>query len=300
MMRRTAVVAVGACLLVGCTGTSPGARGVSDAAPAAGTGVTYADVARSHNERAERLSRLWARAAVQMRYTDGDGVRRREQGEGHLQVVQPGRLALSVGKIGEVLFWLGADEERFWWFELADASRASVARHENALLPCTRDIALPVHPLDLLDLLGITPIPATGSRAPVLTAGGRLVVDVPARVGARRVYFDRVSMLPVRVELWLPGESTPAVTADLAAYERVDLPGSPGVDPRCASRVTIEHLDTDAEVVLFLSDASDGSRFGRLTPAAFSFGELVGSLAPSAVTALDADCDRPAWPVPGR
>jgi hypothetical protein len=279
-------------LLAGC---APRATESRSAAPgSARAAVAHADIARAQNQRAERLERLWARAAVQMRYTDRDGRRRSEQGEGHLQIIQPTRLALSVGKVGEVLFWLGSDERRFWWFELGENSRAGVALHENAQAPCIGEAALPVHPLDLLDLLGVTPIPATSDRAPLVDATGRVVIDATARGGARRIYFDPDTLRPVRVELWRSGEREPAVVSDLSEHERVDLPSEPGVDPRAASRVRIAHRESDSEIILFLSDMSDGSRFGRLSPAAFEFATLVDSLAPMRVDVLDEACARSA------
>jgi len=291
LIRARFLLALAALAPLGC---APGQGGSVERSARASARVSHVEIARAHNERAARLERLWARAAVQMRYTDRDGRRRSEQGEGHLQIVQPAGLALSVGKVGETLFWLGSDDERFWWFELGEDSRASVALHENALAPCLGDAALPVHPLDLLDLLGVTPIPATSDRAPLVGPGGRLVVDAPARAGARRLFFDPETLRPVRVELWRSGEREPAVVAALSEDERVDLPATPGVDPRVASRVRVTQRDADAEVVLFLSDLSDGSQFGRLAPAAFRFGALVDSLAPDRVVVLDEACARSA------
>ncbi len=279
-------------LLVGCAADGP-ARS-SDERLAAASSVTRLEIAERHNARTARLDRLWSRAAVQLRYADRDGKLRREQGEGHLQVVQPAKLALSVGKVGEVIFWLGSDERRFWWFELGENSRAGVALHENATAPCIGDAALPVHPLDLLDLLGVTPIPASGGAAPMVDRRGQLVIDAPAQGGARRLFFDPETLRPVRIELWRAGEREPAVYSELDEYARVDIPGVGGVDPRAASRVRVVHRDSDSEIILFLSDISDGSRFGRLSPEAFEFATLVESLAPRRVEILDEACARSA------
>lgn len=254
----------------------------------------YEDIASAHNARAARLARLWARAAVQLRYTDREGRTRREQGEGHLQVLQADRLALSVGKLGEVIFWLGSDSERFWWFELGEDSVGAVARHENATKACVGELPLPVHPLDLLDLLGVTAFPPGSAGDVLVDPRGRVVVDVPARSGARRVFFDPETMVPVRIELWLPGRDEPALEADLSEYERVDVPAAGGVDPRAASRVRVRVRETGAELVLFLSDMNDGSRPGRLEPFVFDFEELLGAHRPSRVVVLDADCATPA------
>ncbi len=283
-MRLASALALVALVLSGCGG----ARTV---APRARAIPAYEDIASAHNARVDRLSRVWARAAVQLRYTDSEGRTRREQGEGHLQVLQPDRLALSVGKLGEVIFWLGSDSERFWWFELGDNSAAAVARHANAMKPCVGESPIPVHPLDLLDLLGVTALPARSAVAPVLGPGGRVVVDVPARAGARRMYFDPETMRPARVELWLPGASEPAVESVLTEYERVDVPSEGGVDPRAASRVSVTVRETGAELVLFLSDLNDGSRPGRLESFVFDFEELVGAHRPSRVVVLDEACE---------
>jgi len=274
--------------LSGCGGARTAATSSSDSARPA---PSYNEIARRYNARASRLDRLWARAAVQLRYTDREGRDRREQGEGHLQIRQPDRLALSVGKLGEVIFWLGGDGERFWWFELGENSVAAVARHENAMKACVGELPLPVHPLDLLDLLGVTSLPSRAAASPVLGPSGRVVVDVPARAGARRVYLDPETMRPARVELWLPGASEPAVESVLTEYERVDIPSEGGVDPRVASRVSVRVRETGAELVLFLSDMNDGSRPGRLSDVVFDFEDLVAAHRPARIEVLDEACD---------
>lgn len=295
-MRRRALLRLAGAVLIG-TGLGGCSSSPRAAAPPA-VMPTYRAIAEAHNARVARLSRFWARAAVRLRYTDQDGKRHREQGEGHLQIIEPDRLALSVGKVGEIIFWLGSDAERFWWFELGDPSRASVARHENAFAPCIGEIALPVHPLDLLDMLALTPIPADRPGVvPVAGPQGRAVVDLPSRAGARRLFFDPNTMRVARVELWLPGAPSASFTAELDQYERVDLPASPGVDPRAASRARISHPESGTEMTLFLSDMSDGSRFGRLNPSAFIFEDLLDSLDPDELVVLDADCAHPAVPV---
>ncbi len=290
MSRAWAVGLVCVSVLGGGGCTTPARDGQRAAAVNDSGGVpSYAEVAAAHNARAARLGRLWSRAAVQLRYTDAEGTVRREQGEGHLQIVQPANLALSVGKLGEVVFWLGSDAERFWWFDLGDASTASVGRHENAMKPCIGELPLPVHPLDLLDLIGVTPLPASSATAPVVGPGGRVVVDVPARAGVRRLFFDASTMRPVRVELWVAGKSTPEVVSELTEYERVDV-AEGGVDPRTASRISVRDLGSDSEIVLFLSDMNDGSRAGRLAPFVFDFDELLDAHRPARVVVLDEWC----------
>lgn len=260
---------------------------------------TYEQIAETYNARAERLDRLWARAVVQVRYLDEDGDRRSVQGEGHLQLIQPSRLALSAGKLGETLFWLGGDAERFWVFELGDASRASVGRHENVGRPCAQALAAPVHPLEAIDLLGVVPLPeaSEGVIQPAVAwseDGRAIVVEILGRFGPMRLFLTPVEMLPVRIELLDPSTSAPAVVATLEDHERIDLSGSPGFNPRVATRVVITHPDSESEIRLSLSDMNDGSGRGRLADAAFTFETLLRAYRPDEVLVLDADCERPA------
>jgi len=281
-------------LTLGCKST-PSTNGIPRTAPP----PTYERIAETYNTRAERLDRLWARAVVQVRYLDEEGDRRSVQGEGHLQLIQPSRLALSAGKLGETLFWLGGDAERFWVFELGDASRASVGRHENVGRPCARALAAPVHPLEAIDLLGVVPLPTAGDGAlrPSVAwseDGRAIVVEILGRFGPMRLFLTPDDMLPARIELLDAMTGAPAVVATLEDHERIDLSGSPGFNPRVASRVVITHPDSESEIRLSLSDMNDGSGRGRLADAAFTFETLLRAYRPGEVLVLDADCQRPA------
>lgn len=288
------IAAVAGALLVllgvGCRAT-PGTATTRPEAPP----PPYEAVAEVYNARAARLPRIWSRAVVQVRYLDEDGKQRSVQGEGHLQVIQPDRLALSAGKLGETLFWLGGDSDRFWAFELGDASRASVGRHENVGRPCARALAAPVHPLEALDLLGVTPLPAEPSPVAWSADGRSLVVEFPGRFGPQRVFIDPMDYLPVRIELLDPRDGAVAVVATLEQHERVWIDGSPGYNPQVATRIVIEHPGSESEVRLTLSDANDGSQRGRLADAAFNFESLLRAFGPDEIVVLDEACDRPAF-----
>jgi hypothetical protein len=293
------------CALLLCTVLIPaGCR--STGAPVATPGdptPDYAEVAAAYNARVVRLERIWARAVVQIIYTDENERRRTTQGEGHLQIIQPARLALSVGKLSEVHFWLGADDERFWVFELADASRVSVGRHENVGAPCARDLALPVHPLDLLDLLGVTTLPEPGAQpAPAMawsSQTGLLTFELPARMGVRRLSLDPASFEPVRIELLPASDAPPVVVSELENYDRVTLRDAPGYNPRMASRIVVTHPESESEIRMSLYDAEDGkSQSGRLAPPVFRLDTLMRAYAPRTIDVLDADCPRPALAPP--
>lgn len=289
--RRAALAGLLLLLLAAGCRTGSGARALDPDRPT----PDYATIAEAYNARADRLGRLWSRAVVQVRYLDEDGKRRGVQGEGHLQVIQPDRLALSAGKLGETLFWLGGDADRFWAFELGDASRASVGRHENVGRPCARPLSAPVHPLEALDLLGVTALPAEPSPVAWSVDGRLLVVEVPGRFGAQRIFLDPRDFLPVRIELLDPRNGAAAIVATLEQHERVSLEGSPGYNPRVATRIVIEHPGSESEVRLSLSDMTDGSERGRLADAVFTFESLLRAFRPDEIVVLDEACARPAY-----
>jgi len=293
--------------VLGSCAATPGAS--RSAAPTAGRQAAletpaYDELVRRWNERASELSRIWARAVVQLRYRDAEDRLHNEQGEGHLQLLQPSRFALSVGKLGEILLWLGCDETRYWLIDASETPRASVGRHDTLGLPCHRSLGLPTHPLDMLDLMGVTPLP---SQEEILAAGkppgwvtrtrdgALLVVEAPARFGRRRMFLDPRTLLPRRVQLFpfeRPSPSDqPAVTADLSDPIPVTLRTRGGFYPKMASRVEIEHPESGARIVLHFSDASDGrDRSGRLSPRVFDFEALTQALAVERIDTLDADC----------
>ncbi len=264
----------------------------------------YDDIARRYNERADRLTRVWARATVQLSWTDERGRRRDEQGEGHLQLIQPSSLALSVGKLGEVLFWLGCDDERYWLFERGDADRAAIGRHANVGLECSRALGAPVHPLDLIEVLGVTPLPVSDSGvgpSPGRTAwssdGRWLVVEAPARTTVRRLLLDPATLVPTGIELSDPRDAGgPLVRAVLEDFGPVTLAGVGGFFPQMPTRIEVRSAQGDDRAVLHLSDMSDGRRNNRLSPDVFDFAALRDALAPRVLDVLDADCPNPALP----
>jgi hypothetical protein len=208
--------------------------------------------------------------------------------------VQPYNVALSIGKLGETLFWLGGDAERFWIFELGEMDRVSVSRHDNVGSACARAMSVPVHPLTLVELIGITPLDAgAGGRVGLDESGERLVVDIPHTGGSRRLLLDHETLLPERVELY-DGEGALAIWSELDEYERIAMDGSPGFNPQIATRIEIDSSDESAQVRVFLSDVSDGIAIGRIPDAAFDFETLTRAHRPDYTIVLDEGCERSA------
>lgn len=252
----------------------------------------------AQNARVAALARLWTRATTEVFYTNSDGERRWEQGEGHFQFIAPSRLALTVGKLGETVLYLGCDAERHWLFEPAKAERVSIARNENVGNPCCRSLGLPANPLDLIDLLGLSPLRDSAASTVALAKGGRaILLSQPARSGVICLTFDAESLEPSRVELLAPpGPGLPprvVVGADLTQYESITLRGSGVVAPRIPTRITLRHIETETEIRLHLADATNG-RPEQLPDEAFDLDALVDAMAPVTAFILDRDCPSPA------
>ena len=213
-----------------------------------------AELRQRYNARVERLQRVWARAVVELSWRSREG-RRHEQGEGHLLVERPEKLALSVGKLGHTIFWSGTDGERQWLFDLSGDEKVlylgETAKGERAG-------PFGVPPRALLWLLGLRPIgPSDASwRA------GRYVYALADR--PLEIALDPRTALPERVT-WRPGAAKgPRAVARLARPERVELAGAPpGAWPRVPSSIEIETKRPAGSARITLSALTDDpDRFG--------------------------------------
>jgi hypothetical protein len=185
---------------------------------------SYEAVARRHNERIERIHSVGARGTIGLRWTDEDGSHT-EQGNLDLWLTMPDRTALNVDVMGERIMWLGSDASRAWLFSFRGGETALRVVPADASM-MAGDHGLPVNPGAIFALCGLTPLPAAGSE-PVLDAG-RDALKVSGEVGAAPVllYLDRVSLLPVRVEILArDGNVVTYSTIKLDRYERVRLAG---------------------------------------------------------------------------
>lgn len=277
------------CLLLAvCAAAIPGVGGcqrqraddgASTLIPRPAQGVTYAQIRDAVNARAARLERLWARATVRVVRPDGEGGQARDQGDGFLQIVGARRLSLSIGKsIDRMYFFLGSDEERYWWVDVLDRDRrvAMVGTHERATPARAEEFGVPVHPLDLIELLGIRAIPEDGPEPIWNGEIGGWVVRAPLAGGAswgeRRIVVDPVELLPIAVAI-VDGEFSLSAGSRLESYARLDEWEGEGVAPEIPRRVTIELPRIETMVTL---DLSAGKGIARLpTDAAFDLDRLL-------------------------
>ncbi|MEZ6318056.1 MAG: hypothetical protein R3B49_04765 [Phycisphaerales bacterium] len=243
-----------------------GGRGAGGEPPA------YEEIARAWNERVDGLDRLWARAVVRVEGNDAAGKRLSEQAEGHLQIVQPDDLALSLGKVGETRLHLGSDGERYWWLDSIDPDHAValVGRHDKVTLEKAAALGLPVHPLDLIELLGITPLPAKGRSVGWSKDGTEAVFNVPARWGSRWVWVDPVTFEPRKIAL-ADEDFKVLAEADLEKYDIVRIDGDATRQPEVATRVIVRTPAFDGWVRMTLYEPRNRS----ISAKAFELGSLL-------------------------
>jgi hypothetical protein len=241
-----------------------------------------------YNARAERFTSLWARASVVVEGRDAEGSKLRERAEGHLQIIPPARFALSLGKLGETNLYFGSNDALYWWFDMTDSSykTAHFGRHERFTPDKIHDQGLPLHPLDLIEALGITPLPSDAGRvvARAGTEAGTVVVAAPTRRGVRRVTLDAATGEPSLVELIGAGGRI-MVSVEMSRYGLLAglEPGEPPL--RMPERVAVETAGFDGEVRISLFDPDRRT----IREVAFDPGRLADAYGLDAIMDLDLD-----------
>lgn len=217
-----------------------------------------AEVAAAHNERAALLSRLWSRITMRLELVDDEGQTQIENTEGFLQFVQPSRVSLMVNKLGETYLLLGCDATRYWWLDLTGDKTALYGAHARATPDLARRFGVPMHPLDMLDLLAVRPIDP--ARASVTWgAGGRTVlVTSPPRAagwGRRELEFTPGRLIPVRSRV---RDARGSVVAEAELSDHGPITLREGATPPLVARTVVIRIPARrAEVRLQLNVADN-------------------------------------------
>lgn len=239
--------------------------------------IEYAKVASAMNERAARLERFWAATITTVWYIGEEGEDEVEQLDGDLHIVQPDKIALSLQKVGVDGAALGANERFYWYMDLlADDPIASIGTHAKADPDRLAGLGVPVHPLDLLLLLGFSKVPEEpmNPEQPLrLSAdGGHVVLSAPARWGLVEYMLDPETYEPVRVTIRRGPKLPPVLTADRQGTVLFDDRLNPELpDVRVPERVLIDVPQLDARVRIRLLGAQSSKR--RPDERAFDLGE---------------------------
>lgn len=229
---------------------------------------TYAEVAGRYNARIKGLEKLRFPANLVIDSPgEEDGARRTNQVEANVQFVAPRQIALRVDKVSNTLAYLGCDETRYWWLDL-DAKRALVGEHAKATPRSASRFGIPVHPLDLIDLLGVTGLPGAGATATWNEDQTLWVVTLPARGkgwGERTIAIDPDTAEPQRIEIFeASGEL--AASAELSRFVPVAVRGEVLSKARIASRFEVEVPATDSTIVVSVSQPENPAERMRAAP----------------------------------
>ena len=251
-MKRACMTALLCCLaLAGCHCTSRPDPVELKAKPLDLSAYSYEGVASAMNARAEALDRFWAATITKVWYIGQEGEDEVDQLDGDLHIVQPNKLGMTLQKLGIDGAVLGANERFYWYVDLlADEPVAYIGTHENANPDQLGSLGVPVHPLDLLLLLGFSKVPAE-PLAPLRESrnGGYLVVTAPARWGIVEYTVDPDSFEPRRVVIRRAPRLPPVLTADMEDAvpfdDRLD-PAGPQI--RIPERVWIDMPEIDARM----------------------------------------------------
>ncbi len=210
----------------------------------------YEVLAAAHNERVQRLGMIAARGVIEMWWTDDDG-RHYEQGELDLWIALPRRTALRVSKLGHLFMWIGSDDRQTWLFDFRDGVTTLHLTEEGLT-----DTAIPFEPRLLLELGGLTPLPAAGGAVRYARDHDAWEVRAPNRPV---LFLDRQSLLPVRAELLDEAGRILLYSAmKRTRYQRVDLAGvSPLGGPMFPTLVNIKSTDDRFEVQLSARGPND-------------------------------------------
>lgn len=225
--------------LASCAGTP---RSQDKPLPVRGSS-SASSIVEAYNTRVRDLAILRAPVTMVIDSPKEGGGRTRDQVEGTLQVMLPSSVALRIDKVGQALAYLGSNDAQYWWFDLGDQKRAYVGTHAQASMDKARRFGLPVHPLDLVELAGVTPLPnpslLTLSRSPQ----GEDIVEVPGRWATRRLFLNGAHE-PTRIEI-VGRDGRTAVSARLLRYQPVEVEGNVFSKARIASLVEIDIVDAD-------------------------------------------------------
>ncbi len=231
-----------------------------------------ATVTVAYNARVEHLDRLWSDATVRFQSVDSDGNEIDEQGDGYIQIIRPRKLYLTVGKVGEVGYQLGSSDTKYWWIDVRKRS-AIFGEHQKFTPEIGERAGLPVHPLDLMEVLAIVPLGTSGEdQALSWSADGRdLLLRTRRTSGERVIALDPDSYLPREVQL-LDGDGEVIVQALLTDPIAVRMSDSKVAPSRSPSRFEVKVPSTQTTLTLWLKNLEN--RGAAIKDQAFDFDVL--------------------------
>ncbi len=220
-MNRFVLCLLSMMVMLGCSSTS---KVDVDKLPAP---PSTQELVEAHNARIATLETLWARVSVRAKGTYEDGTGYEEQGEGHLQIVRPDRVSLSIGKLGETYFVFGASESQYWSFNLADADRKVmlIGSMDQVTRGKAAALGLPVHPSELIPLSGLASIDLSQAGGTRWREDAKAYgFSTPARWGSTMTWFDPRTKHVVQTQAYDEYNELIA-SAEMSRYKDAQVPG---------------------------------------------------------------------------
>lgn len=245
--------------------------------------LTATQVIERHNARAGLLDELHGRGVIELRWTDDRG-RHFEQGDAELWIDQPSRTALRVDKLGEVFIWLGSNEAQWWLFDLTARPRTLYVDDLDSTLAAQRIDVASMHPLTLLDLIGITTVQAIESEMlRVDPDQPAVLVEATGRGGRVELRFDRSGSILLGVTALGP-DGEPLAVSRLRDPASVRQPGTNPLNwPKLATTIDIEVVGRDGSLRLALGSNLDGALDGQPIDRIFDLPTLQRALKPEVI-----------------
>ncbi|MBL8963624.1 MAG: hypothetical protein KF787_09570 [Phycisphaeraceae bacterium] len=211
-------------------------------------------VCAPHNEGVEALDRVWARTELRLTAPDGDQGPVDETAEGHFQFARPGQVSLTVSKVGETYFCLGSGAERYWWMDLRRPRWALIGDLSRATPEAVALLGVPVHPVDLIDLVGILPIEPSDGEASWSADGRSVVVSSPGRWGTTRQWVFSAGDWRLEGVRILDERGEVRCESSLAGASRVEFRDDPSRIAVVPTRVTVRVPESRTTISIRLYD----------------------------------------------
>ena len=265
--------------MTGCLSTPPALQPPSQM-------PSYRELVARYNARIAPIERFWSRAVVELQWKDEKGTHY-EQGDGNLIIILPDLVALSLGKLGHTGMWAGCDKLRYWLFDLRKDPELLIGTHRRLGQTESHRWPLPVVPLQLPGLLGLSPIQpvAAGVQPAVEWDNGTFVIEPPGQ--NQRLRIDPETGRPAEIEL-LSNTGESQVSCRISRWRRMmitEMP--PGAFPWVGTRLEVSLSNQEGTMTLFLADVSDGRSEDRIKERAFDVQHLVKAFKPIRVIDLD-------------
>ncbi|WP_145075724.1 hypothetical protein [Poriferisphaera corsica] len=236
------------------------------------------ELVNKYNTNLRELDYLRSNVTFDLKYLDEDGDANHENGSGNFYFQPPRDITLVLKKAGIEIFWAGANPEYYWLFDL-HSDKLFYGQHKFASNPQTLQLAIPIQPQDVAQLLGLQPLEPTNG-ANVDTIRGYTVLQF---VNTNFRYFINPDTgLPARIDYLDPITSTPLITT-LLTHDKAYTDHSPS--PNFPAVADIYAIDSDAYLKLRLHDYTHRKPNPRL----FDLNAMIKVHKPKEILQLDAD-----------